>query len=143
MLKQRTSFKLTISERNKQKIERAIQLMNEGKMVKDIATELDATTATIRTWLRGAGTPINYEGKKKAIKLHLEKLSKNRHNNKVPVTAKTYTILKPDSTTVVTQRLVAFCREHKIDYSGLRQTYNGKLKQCKGFKIIHVVEPVK
>ena len=141
--KQRNTFKQTIKQRNNLKVKRASQLMKAGKMIKDIALELKVTPPTIRTWLKQSNTPVNYEGKKKAIKLHLKKLSKNRKNNKIPTTAKTYTILTPDKTVVVTQRLVVFCQEHRIDYSGLRQTYNGKLKHFKGYVIIDVVEPVR
>lgn len=143
IIKQQKTFKHTIVEKNKDKIERATQLMAEGNMLKDIATELKVSAKTIRTWLRQAGIPINYEGKNKAIKLHLEKLSQNRHNNKIPISAKTYKVLTPDKKIITTQRLIVFCKEHGLDYSNLRQTYNGNSKQHKGYSLIEVTEPVK
>ena len=141
--KQQKTFKRTITERNRDKIEQAAKLMAEGNMLKDIAAELKVSAKTIRTWLRQAGIPINYEGKNKAIKFHLEKLSKNRHNNKLPDSAKTYKVLTPDKKIITTQRLIIFCKENGLDYSNLRQTYNGKSKQHKGYSLIEVLEPVK
>ena len=115
--------------------------MSEGKMIKDIAAELKVSTPTIRAWFRQAGIPINYEGKNNYLKTHFTKL-RQYNKVKIPKTAKTYKVLTPKKEIIITQRLVTFCKEHKIDYSGLRQTYKGKLKQYKGYSLVEVIEPI-
>lgn len=134
------SFSEAIYKRNKSKVDRAIHLMSQGVMIKDIALELNVTTPTIRSWLRKNNIKFNYSGKINANKLHLQKLSQNRRHNKIPITAKTYKIQTPSNTIVVTQRLVVFCKEHNLDYANLRQTFNGKCKQHKGYAIVEVIE---
>jgi hypothetical protein len=136
------SFKKTISARNLKKIKIVEEMLAEGKMIKEIASFLNKTSITISKWIKIHNIPLNYEGKKKAIKTHLEKLYKKRHLNKIPISAKTYKVIEPSGSIISTQRLISYCKEKKIDYANLRRTF-GKNSKHKGYQIIEVIESIK
>jgi transposase len=137
-----TNFKKAISTRNLKKIRIVEEMLAEGKMIKEIATFLNKTPVTISKWINLYKIPFNHEGKKRTIKNHLEKLSKKRHLNKIPISAKTYKVIEPDGSIISTQRLISYCKEKNIDYANLRRTFNKNTKH-KGYQIIEVTESIK
>jgi len=143
--KQAKTMKETTHKRNIEKIKLLEKRLDEGKMLKDISLELDVTTTTLRAWIRTYGLKMNYSGKEKRIKEHLNAL-RNINIKRTNSRSKYYTVLKPDGTTVEVRKLVLFCKEHNIDYRGLRNTFNnikknGMQSKCKGFCIIEQKEP--
>ena len=142
--KQTESIKKTTHNRNKEKIKLLEKRLGESKMLKDISVELKVTTNTLRTWIRSYNLRMNYTGKEKRIKEHLNEL-RELNRKKTNSRSKYYTILKPDGTTVEVRKLVLFCREQNIDYRGLRNTFNnikkdGTQSKCKGFCVINQKE---
>jgi hypothetical protein len=138
-------IKETAYKRNIKKIKLLEKRLDEGKMLKDISVELKITTVTLRTWIRTYGLKMNYSGKEKRIKEHLDVL-REENRKRTNSRSKYYTVLKPDGTTVEVRKLVLFCKEHNIDYRGLRNTFNnikknGTQSKCKGFCIIDQKEP--
>ena len=126
--------------RNENKIKILKQRLSEDKTLKDISKELNVTASTLRAWIRRCNIKMNYRGKELIIKEHLYRL-RQINRLKAPKTAKTYTIIEPDGNIIKTNKLKVYCSEHKLDYSNLRTTYNGRLKQHRGYKIIEVQEP--
>jgi hypothetical protein len=137
-----SNFKKAIYNRNIKQINVIKEMLSEGKMIKEIAEKLNKTSITISKWIKTYNLPFNYEGKTKKIKSHLEKLRKERHLNKIPISAKTYKILEPDNSIITTQRLIKYCKERNIDYANLRRTYNKNSKH-KGYQIIEVIKSIK
>jgi hypothetical protein len=115
------------------------QQLENGAMLKDIAAHLNLTSTTVRKWLRLAGVSMNYEGKQKKIKQHLEehRIKNKQKPNKV---AKLYTIKEPSGKIVYVNLLKQYCAEHSIDYSNLRMTFK-RGGSCKGYSIISQQEP--
>ena len=143
--KQIESMQETTHKRNIKKIKLLEKRLAEGKMLKDISVELKVTTTTLRAWIRTYGLKMNYSGKEKRIKEHLNVL-RDINSKRTNSRSKYYTVLKPDGTTIEVRKLVLFCKEHNIDYRGLRNTFNnikknGTQSKYKGFCIIEQKEP--
>jgi hypothetical protein len=144
-IKQIKSMKITTYKKNKEKIKILEKGLNEGKMLKDIAIELNVVTSTLRSWIKIYNLKMNYEGKQKKIKKHLNIL-RNINRKKINSRCKHYTILKPDGGIVVVRKLVLFCKENNIDYKNLRKTFNcfkkdGTQSKHKGFCILNQKDP--
>lgn len=108
-------------------------------MLKDIAVDLGVTGPTLRDWIKRSKITINYSGKNKKIKEHLQKYRKiNKH---IPnANSKLYIIKEPDGQIVNTRFLKQYCNEKNIDYSNLRSSFKRK-GQHKGYSIIKQQEP--
>jgi hypothetical protein len=125
------------------KIQRVAPFIKESlesnRMLKDIAKDLDVTCPTLRDWMKRLNLPMNYQGKDKKIKEHLQKYRAiNKH---IPNSnAKLYTIQEPDGKIICTRFLKQYCTSKNIDYSNLRCAFkrNG---QHKGYSIIMQQEP--
>jgi len=115
------------------------QMLNDGKMLKEIAAKLKVSTITIRSWMRKYNIAMNYTGKQNKIKQHLDSyrtINKAKPNRN----AKTYTIKEPSGVLSTTKFLKQYCKEHNIDYSNLRATFK-RGGSCKGYSIITQLEP--
>jgi hypothetical protein len=138
--RQRQTIMKSTLQRNKNKIEILKQRLKENKTLKDISEELNVTTSTLRSWLHKCDIKMNYKGKEQIIKEHLHRL-RQINRLKAPKTAKMYTVLEPNGIIIKTNKLKVYCNQHRLDYSNLRTTYSGRLKQHRGYKIIEVQEP--
>jgi hypothetical protein len=108
-------------------------------MLKDIASDLHVTCPTLRSWIKRLNLTMNYQGKDKKIKEHLQKYRAiNKH---IPNSnAKLYTIQEPDGKIISTRFLKQYCTSKSIDYSNLRSAFKRK-SQHKGYSIIKQQEP--
>jgi len=144
--KQIVSMKETTYNKNKEKIKILEKKLKESLMLKDIAVELNLTTGTLRRWIKNYNLKMNYKGKEKKIKKHLNEL-REKNRKKTNTRSKYYTICKPDGSLVEVRKLVIFCKENNIDYRGLRNTFNkikknGKQSKYKGFFILKQKDPI-
>lgn len=115
------------------------QMLEAGEMLCNIAKKLQVSNATLRTYIRKSGLKVNYEGKRKKIREHLEKyriINKQKPNKN----AKLYTVKEPSGKITQTRMLKQYCNNHVIDYSNLRATFK-RGGSCKGYSIINQQEP--
>jgi hypothetical protein len=125
------------------KIQRVAPFIRESlkndRMLKDIASDLDVTCPTLRSWIQRLNLTMNYQGKDKKIKEHLRKYRAiNKH---IPNSnAKLYTIQEPGGKIISTRFLKQYCTSKNIDYSNLRSAFKRK-SQHKGYSIINQQEP--
>jgi hypothetical protein len=136
----------TIYKRNENKIKILEDQLNRGVMLKNIADNLNVTTDTLRRWIKNYNLKMNYSGKEKRIKEHLNEL-REKNRKKTNSRSKYYTVCKPDGSLVEVRKLIIFCRENDIDYKNLRNTFNKfnkKGNQCKhkGFFISKQINPI-
>ena len=136
----------TIYKRNENKIKILEDKLNRGVMLKNIADNLNVTTDTLRRWIKNYNLKMNYSGKEKRIKEHLNEL-REKNRKKTNSRSKYYTVCKPDGSLVEVRKLIIFCRENDIDYKNLRNTFNKfnkKGNQCKhkGFFISKQINPI-
>jgi hypothetical protein len=125
------------------KIQKAKQFiedsLNSEKMLKDIAKDLEISCPTLRVWIKRLNLSINYKGKSKKIKEHLQKY--RDINKRTPnANAKQYTIQEPSGEIVCTRFLKQYCSSRNIDYSNLRSAFK-RGTQHKGYSIIKQQEP--
>ena len=125
------------------KIQRVAPFIKESlesnRMLKDIARDLGITCPTLRDWMKRLNLPMNYQGKVRKIKEHLQKYRAiNKH---IPNSnAKLYTIQEPDGKITCTRFLKQYCTSKNIDYSNLRSAFKRR-SQHKGYSIIKQQEP--
>ena len=137
--KQIISMRENINKKIQEKLPFIQKSLDEGRMLKDIAVDLGVTGPTLRDWIKRSKITINYSGKNKKIKEHLQKYRKiNKH---IPnANSKLYIIKEPDGQIVNTRFLKQYCNEKNIDYSNLRSSFKRK-GQHKGYSIIKQQEP--
>jgi transposase len=136
----------TTYKRNENKIKILEDQLNQGVMLKHIADNLNLTTNTLREWIKKYNLKMNYSGKQKRIKEHLNEL-REKNRKKTNSRSKYYTVCKPDGSLVEVRKLIIFCKENDIDYKNLRNTFNKfnkKGNQCKhkGFFISKQINPI-
>ena len=144
--RQKESIVKTIYKRNENKIKILEKKLEEGFMLKDISEQLGVCCNTLREWIKKYNLKMNYGGKEKRIKEHLNEL-REKNRKKTNSRSKYYTICKPDGSLVEVRKLIIFCKENNIDYKNLRNTFNKfnkKGKQCKhkGFFISKQINPI-
>jgi hypothetical protein len=128
------------TDRKIQKVKQFIvDSLKHKRMLKDIAHDLNITCPTLRDWMKRLNLTVNYDGKAKKIKEHLQKY--RDINKTIPNSnAKLYTIQEPDGTVTSTRFLKQYCQSKNIDYSNLRTTFKRKTMH-KGYSIIKQQEP--
>jgi transposase len=136
----------TTYKKNENKIKILEDQLNQGVMLKHIADNLNLTTNTLREWIKKYNLKMNYSGKQKRIKEHLNEL-REKNRKKTNSRSKYYTVCKPDGSLVEVRKLIIFCKENDIDYKNLRNTFNKfnkKGNQCKhkGFFISKQINPI-
>jgi hypothetical protein len=143
--KQMETMKETMYNKNKEKIEYTQKRLNENVLMKDIAKELNVDRGTIKRWIVNYNLTYSDEYKKQ---LERERLRSFREKNskKVQKTAYSYIVVTPENEKIKVDKLVIFCRERKIDYRALRNTFNrlrknGMPYKSKGHYIIEQIKP--
>lgn len=123
----------------KEKIE---ELLKTGYLMKDIAKELKVNRNTISIWIKRYN--LKYDNtKKKELEKERLRFFRELNSKKVQKTSYTYVVVSPNDQEFVVNKLVIFCKEHKIDYRSLRNTYNklklnGQNSKFKGYFIKHM-----
>lgn len=137
--KQCQTQKKNYAKKIQEKIPTIQRMLDNGELLYNIAKEIGVGTATLRTYIRKSGLKVNYEGKQKKIKEHLEKY-RSINRQKPNKNAKLYTIKEPSGNITKTRLLKQYCKTHAIDYSNLRATFK-RGGSCKGYSIIDQQEP--
>jgi transposase len=138
-LKNVEKTKKTIFKRNYHYKEKIQNFLEKGYLIKDIAKELKVTRNSISRWIKLYNLKYDSANKKK---LEAERLKYFREFNskKVQKSAYIYVVITPDNKEITINKLVVFCKENKIDYKSLRNTFNkfklnGENYKIKGFYI--------
>lgn len=138
-LKRIKTNKDSIFKRNYHYKEKIQKLIEEGYLIKDIAKKLKVNRNNISKWIKLY--QLKYDDTKKR-QLEIERLKSCRELNvkKIQKTSYTYLIVTPEDKEIIVNKLVVFCKENKIDYRSLRNTYNkfklnGQNYKSKGFYI--------
>lgn len=144
--KQTESMKETTYNKNKEKIEYTQKRLNENVLMKDIAKELNVNRGTIKRWIVNYNLNYSDEYKKQ---LEIERLADSREKNRqrVQKTAYSYVVVTPENEKIKVDKLVMFCKDRKIDYRALRNTFNrlrknGMPYKSKGYYIIEQIKPI-
>jgi transposase-like protein len=144
--KQTESTQETLYLKNKEKIEYIQKRLNENILMKDIAKELNLNRNTIAKWVKKYNLNYSDEYKKQ---LEVERLADSRENNRkrVQKTAYSYVVVTPENEKIKSDKLVMFCKDRKIDYRALRNTFNrlrknGMPYKAKGYCIIEQIKPI-
>lgn len=137
--KQSKTFLKTCYDKGLKYKEKIEQLLSNGLLMKDVALELNLNPNTISKWIKLYNIKYDYTKKRE---LEKERLRKYREFNskKVQKTAYTYVVVTPENEEITTNKLVLFCRERKVDYRSLRNTFNklnknGTKSKSKGYYI--------
>lgn len=138
--KKQINSMLLNTDKKIQKVKQFIEdSLKQQRMLKDIARDLNITCPTLRDWMKRLNLTMNYDGKVKKIKEHLQKY--RDINKTIPNSnAKLYIIQEPDGTIISTRFLKQYCNIKNIDYSNLRAAFKRKTKH-KGYSIIKQQEP--
>lgn len=122
------------------------RLLNSDYLIKDIATHLGKDRNTISKWIDRYN--LKYDDTKKRL-LEIERLQsfKKINSQRIQKTSKKYVVVFPDETEIEILKLVTFCKEYKLDYRNLRNTYkryknDGSPCKYKGYWIKNVIEPL-
>jgi transposase len=137
--KQVNTMKLNMDKKIQAKKITINNMLTAGKMLKEIAHELNVSPATIRNWIRRSGLQMNYTGKENKIKQHLQKY-RQINNQKPNCNAKLYIIKEPSGNLYETRLLKQYCKLKNIDYSNLRATFK-RGGSHKGYSIVTQQEP--